>query len=300
MLVDSYLRNYLQFAEIEKNLANLTLVNYKRDIRQFLRFLDVEGLDLLQLNYLILRQYLALLKEHAYARSSIARKMSAIRGFLRFLKRENLLQDVSWEVVSTPKKEKKLPKFLYVDEVLELLDAPPRYSILGCRDRAILEVLYGTGIRVGELVVLSTSSVDIEEGNLKVWGKGSKERIVPLGSYALQAIVNYLHKGRSLLSARAKEGKKSPALFLNRFGQRLSDRSIRRLLKKYSQKIGASFSLSPHVLRHSFASHLLNAGADLRAVQELLGHASVSTTQLYTHITKEELKRTYLRVHPRA
>ncbi len=300
MLVDSYLRNYLQFAEIEKNLASLTLVNYKRDIRQFLRFLNTEDLDLLQLNYLTLRQYLALLKEHAYARSTIARKMSALRGFLWFLRRENLLQDVSWEVVSTPKKEKKLPKFLYVDEVLELLDAPPRNSILGCRDRAILEVLYGTGIRVGELVALGTSSVDIEEGNLKVLGKGSKERIVPLGSYALQAIVTYLHKSRLLLLARAKEGKEGPALFLNRFGQRLSDRSIRRLLKKYAQKIGASLSLSPHVLRHSFASHLLNAGADLRAVQELLGHASVSTTQLYTHITKEELKRTYLRVHPRA
>ncbi|MGI5822816.1 MAG: site-specific tyrosine recombinase/integron integrase [Dethiobacteria bacterium] len=300
VLVDSYLRNYLQFAEIEKNLASLTLVNYKRDIRQFLRFLNTEDLDLLQLNYLTLRQYLALLKEHAYARSTIARKMSALRGFLWFLRRENLLQDVSWEVVSTPKKEKKLPKFLYVDEVLELLDAPPRNSILGCRDRAILEVLYGTGIRVGELVALGTSSVDIEEGNLKVLGKGSKERIVPLGSYALQAIVTYLHKSRLLLLARAKEGKEGPALFLNRFGQRLSDRSIRRLLKKYAQKIGASLSLSPHVLRHSFASHLLNAGADLRAVQELLGHASVSTTQLYTHITKEELKRTYLRVHPRA
>ncbi len=300
MLVDSYLRNYLQFAEIEKNLASLTLVNYKRDIRQFLRFLNTEDLDLLQLNYLTLRQYLALLKEHAYARSTIARKMSALRGFLWFLRRENLLQDVSWEVVSTPKKEKKLPKFLYVDEVLELLDAPPRNSILGCRDRAILEVLYGTGIRVGELVALGTSSVDIEEGNLKVLGKGSKERIVPLGSYALQAIVTYLHKSRLLLLARAKEGQEGPALFLNRFGQRLSDRSIRRLLKKYAQKIGASLSLSPHVLRHSFASHLLNAGADLRAVQELLGHASVSTTQLYTHITKEELKRTYLRVHPRA
>jgi integrase/recombinase XerC len=300
VLVDSYLRNFVQFIEIEKNLASLTRSNYEKDIRQFLRFLDVEGLDLLKLNYLTLRQYLALLKEYDYARSTIARKMSALRGFLRFLKKENLLQDVSWEVVSTPKREKKLPKFLYVDEVLEFLDAPPRDSILGCRDRAILEVLYGTGIRVGELVALSTSSVDMEEGNLKVLGKGSKERIVPVGTYALQAVVTYLNKSRFLLAARAKEGEKSPALFLNRFGQKLSARSIRRLFKKYAQKVGASCNLSPHVLRHSFASHLLNAGADLRAVQEMLGHVSVSTTQLYTHITKEELKRTYLRVHPRA
>lgn len=298
--MDNYLSSFLQSFTIEKNLAQLTLSSYEKDIRQFLRYLDVEGLNLLKLNHLTLRQFLALLKEHAYARSTIARKMSAIRGFLRFLKKENLLRDVSWEVVSTPKKEKKLPKFLYLDEVLELLAAPSRESILGCRDRAILEVLYGTGIRVGELVALSTSSVDLEEGYLKIFGKGSKERIVPVGMYALQAIVTYLHKSRPLLIARAKEREESPALFLNRFGQRLSDRSVRRLFKKYERKAGISCGLSPHVLRHTFASHLLNAGADLRAVQEMLGHISVSTTQLYTHITKEELKRTYLKVHPRA
>lgn len=299
-MVGSFLKNYLQFIAIEKNLASLTRDGYEKDIRQFLRFLDVEGFNLLQLNNSILRQYLALLKEYGYERSTIARKMSALRGFLRFLKRENLLQDASWEIVSTPKKGKKLPKFLYIDEVLELLEAPPRHTILGCRDRAILEVLYGTGIRVGELVASNMAAVDMEEGYLRVFGKGSKERIVPVGTFALQAIVHYLHKSRFLLAARAKENNKSPALFLNRFGQRLSDRSVRRLFKKYAQKVGASFNLSPHVLRHSFATHLLNAGADLRAVQEILGHTSVSTTQLYTHITKEELKRTYLRVHPRA
>lgn len=298
--MNDLLNSYQQFIAIEKNLASLTLGSYEKDIKQFLRYLDAGGLELLKLNYLTLRQYLALLKAEAYARSTIARKISAIRGFLKYLKKENLLQDVSWEVVSTPKKEKKLPKFLYPDEVLELLEAPARETILGRRDRAILEVFYGTGVRVGELTVLNMSSVDLEEGSLKVFGKGSKERIVPLGTYARRAIVAYLHKSRPLLIARAKEREESPALFLNRFGKRLSDRSIRRLFKKYEGKAALNCGLSPHVLRHTFASHLLNAGCDLRAVQEMLGHVSVSTTQLYTHITKEELKRTYLKVHPRA
>ncbi|NMB35353.1 MAG: tyrosine recombinase [Firmicutes bacterium] len=298
--MNNYLSSFLQSVAVNKNLAPLTLSSYEIDIQQFLRYLDAEGLDLLRLNHLALRHYLALLKEQDYARSTMARKMSAIRGFLRFLKKENLLQNESWEVVSTPKKGRKLPKFLYLDEVLELLDAPSRRSILGCRDRAILEVLYGTGIRVGELVALNMSSVDLEEGYLRVLGKGSKERLVPAGTYALQAIVSYLHKSRPLLSARVKGKKESLALFLNRFGGRLSDRSIRRLFKKYEQKAALSSGLSPHVLRHTFASHLLNAGCDLRAVQEMLGHISVSTTQLYTHITKDELRRTYLRVHPRA
>lgn len=298
--MNNCLSSFLRSVAIEKNLASLTLKGYEKDILQFLRYLDVESLKLLSFNYLILRQYLALLKEYSYARSSIARKMSAIKGFLRYLKKENLLEDESWEVVSTPKKGKKLPKFLYLDEVLDLLAAPSCKSILGCRDRAILELLYGTGIRVGELVALNTSSVDLEEGYLRVLGKGSKERMVPVGSYALQALVGYLHKSRPLLLARAKQKEDSSALFLNRFGQRLSARSIRRMFKKYEQRAALSCGLSPHVLRHTFASHLLNAGCDLRAVQEMLGHVSVSTTQMYTHISKEELKRTYLRVHPRA
>jgi len=299
-IMDNYLKNFLQSMKIEKNSAVLTLRGYEKDIRQFFAFLDSNGHELKDLNYLTLRQYLALLKEKKYARSSIARKMSAIKSFLKFLKREGILSNNNWEIVSTPKKEKKLPKFLYVDEVLELLNAPRKNEILGRRDWAILEVLYSTGIRVGELAALTLFSVDLEEGYIKVRGKGCKERIVPVGKYALQALAVYLEKSRPVLEARQKETEeKSTALFLNRFGGDLTERSIRRLVQKYGIKTNKS-SLSPHILRHSFASHLLNAGADLRAVQELLGHASVSTTQIYTHITREELKRTYLRTHPRA
>lgn len=294
----NYLKNFLQSLEIEKNCSILTVRGYERDIRQFLLFLDSTGLVLEELNYLTLRQYLAILKEQKYARSSIARKMSAVRSFLKFLKREGILCNNTWEIVSTPKKEKRLPKFLYIDEVFELLEAIPKNSVLGLRDRAILEVLYSTGIRVGELAALTLFSMDLEQGTLKVKGKGSKERIVPVGKYALKAVAVYLEKSRPILAARNKE-KESQGLFLNRFGQNLTDRSVRRLVQKYGLKVGKS-NLSPHILRHSFASHLLNAGADLRAVQEMLGHASVSTTQIYTHITREELKRTYLQTHPRA
>ncbi len=298
--MNSILNNYITSLKVEKNFAILTIDNYRRDIEQFLRFLDHNGLQLLEVDYRHLRRYLAVLKEYRYARSSIARKLSAIRSFLRYLKRDGLIGDNSWEIVATPKKGRKLPRFLYADEVLELLEAPPRETLLGKRDRALLEVIYGSGIRVSELVSLDINSVDMDEGLLKVTGKGSRERTVPLGAYASRALSLYQRKSRPFLEIRNKEIQKTAALFLNRFGTRLSDRSARRIVYKYGQKICAGFQLSPHVLRHSFASHLLNAGADLRVIQELLGHVSVSTTQMYIHITKEELKRTYLGAHPRA
>ncbi|NMB41129.1 MAG: tyrosine recombinase [Firmicutes bacterium] len=301
--MDNYLKKFLQSLEIEKNSATLTVRGYKKDIHQFLDFLGNVDLELSDLNYLTLRQYLALLKEQNYARSSIARKMSAIRSFLRFLKREGILHGNTWEIISTPKKEKKLPKFLYLDEILELLEVPFRGSVLGLRDRAILEILYGTGIRVSELTALTASMVDLEEGYARIKGKGAKERIVPVGVYALQALAVYLKKSRPVLEARRRRSENGSengeALFLNRFGQPLSDRGVRRLVQKHGAKIGKS-DLSPHTLRHSFASHLLNAGAGIRTVQEILGHVSISTTQIYTHITNEELKKIYLKAHPRA
>ncbi|MDO9534937.1 MAG: site-specific tyrosine recombinase XerD [Bacillota bacterium] len=298
--MDNYLEYFLQVMKIEKNSAVLTIKSYEKDIQQFLSFLDNNTIKLPKLSYLTLRKYLALLKEQKYKRSSIARKISAIRSFLRFLKKEQVLDNNTWEIVSIPKKEKRLPKFLFVDEVLDLLEMPTIETYLGCRDRAILEVLYGTGVRVSELVGLQISSINLEEGFLKVKGKGSKERIVPLGMYGLQSVAVYLTKSRPFLERCNNEKESIPDLFLNRFGQKLSDRSVRRLVKKYGVQASQNNNLSPHMLRHSFASHLLNAGADLRVVQELLGHTTVSTTQLYTHITKEALKRTYLRTHPRA
>lgn len=296
----NYILRFSDYLRLEKNASVLTVQSYSRDISQFLSFLEKEDLDLAAVDYRYLRRYLAMLKGQDYARSSVARKLSAVRSFLRCLKREGLLTINTWEIVSTPKKEKKLPKFLYVDEVESLLEATDPGSLLGCRDRAVLEVLYGAGLRVKELSDLNLSAVNLEEGFLLVRGKGRKERIVPLGGFARQALAVYLEKSRPLLLAADKERDKTSALFLNRFGGRLSDRSIRRLVDSYSRKAGQSAGLSPHVLRHSFATHLLNGGADLRAVQEMLGHASLSSTQIYTHVTKDELKKTYLRTHPRA
>jgi integrase/recombinase XerC len=298
----SYIEKFRLFMKIEKNAAVLTVQFYEKDILQFLRFLDSQGLSCRGIGpgYPILRHYLALLKDQHYSRNTIARKLAAIRAFLRFLKRESQIQDSSWEMVSTPKLNKQLPSFLYPDEVIELLEAPQKGSVLGARDKAILEVLYGSGIRVSEATGLNLLDVDLNDGYLKVWGKGSKERIIPLGKYARQAVAVYLRIGRPVLEAKRRQEGQEKALFLNRFGQRLSDRSIRRLLSKYGRQISSGAYVSPHVLRHSFASHMLNAGADLRIVQDLLGHVSVSTTQIYTHISKEELKRVYLKNHPRA
>ncbi len=298
--MDIYLDGFIDYLQNEKNAAILTVNSYKKDIQQFLGFMVHANLSQSQVDYRCLRRFLAMLKEHGYARSSVARKLAAVRSFLRFLKREGLLTANTWEIVSTPKKEKKLPQFLYVDEVDLLLQTPLHSTPLGCRDNAILELLYGAGVRVKELVDLNLSAVNLDEGVILVRGKGRKERIVPMGGYAKQALAVYLNKSRPTLLAKNKKRTDDGAFFLNRFGERLSDRSVRRLVGDYSRKSGQGSGISPHVLRHSFATHLLNGGADLRAVQEMLGHASLSTTQLYTHVTKDELKKTYLRTHPRA
>ena len=296
----SQLWSFMEFLCTEKHTAKLTVQGYVGDVSQFILFLEKQGLTPSQADYRCLRHYLAMLKERGYARSSVARKLAAVRSFLRYLKREGLLEENTWEIVSTPKQEKKLPRFLYVDEAKSLVESPDHETLLGNRDRAILEVLYGTGIRVKELSDLNLSAVNLEAGFLLVRGKGCKERVVPLGGYARQALAVYLEKARPLLLSENKKSNGEEALFLNRFGQRLSDRGVRRLVHTYSRKSGQGIQVSPHMLRHSFATHLLGGGADLRAVQEMLGHASLSTTQLYTHITKNELKKTYLKTHPRA
>ena len=233
----SYIEKFKLIMKIEKNAAVLTIQSYEKDILQFLRFLDSQGLSSQSLSYPVLRRFLALLKEQHYSRSTIARKISAIRTFLRYLKREGELKNSSWEIVSTPKLNKRLPVFLYPDEVLELLEMPEKGSVLGSRDKAILEILYGSGIRVNEMTGLNLTDVDLDDGFLRVLGKGRKERIVPIGKYARQAVAVYLRIGRPVLEAKCEQIKQQAALFLNRFGQRLSDRSVRRLVSKYSAKL---------------------------------------------------------------
>jgi tyrosine recombinase XerC len=282
---------FIRYLEIEKEASRHTVTNYKIDLREFAAFLgekDVEGVD-----YLLIRQFLGHLRHKNLSRASIARSLSCLRSFFKFLVREGLLENNPLSGVSTPKKEKKLPHFMQEDMVIKLVESPPS-DLMGLRDRAILETLYSTGMRVSELVGMDTDSCDFIGGVVKVYGKGKKERFSPIGEKAIDAIRRYQKASADWRSSGTK------AVFLNKNGGRLTDRSVRRIIERYIRKISMQEKVSPHTLRHSFATHLLNRGADLRTVQELLGHANLSTTQIYTHVTTEKLKDTYQKAHPRA
>lgn len=296
-----FLGNFTVFLQVEKNASHHTVRNYAEDIGRFLGFLEDEGVSFPgELDYLALRHYLAHLQQKNYDRRTIARKLSAIRSFLRFLAREGILTGTCWAAVSTPRLGKKLPKFLYLEEMLRLLAAPDTATPSGLRDAAILEVLYASGLRVSELVSLNVGEIDLHGGHGIVLGKGGRERLFRLGRFARRQVLAYLDQGRPRLLQQNPERAKECALWLNKYGRRLSDRGVRRIVDKYVAQAGLSPGISPHSIRHSFATHLLNAGADLRMVQELLGHVNVSTTQVYTHITREKLKDVYNCTHPRA
>lgn len=246
----------------------------------------------------VVRAYLAFLNEKQYAKATIARKLATLRSFYKFLVKRNQLTSNPVVAVRTPKQDKKLPRFLDYEEVKILLDTPPLDNWLGARDRAILETLYSTGIRVSELVALNMDDIDFLGEVVHVRGKGKKERITPIGSSALQVIQHYME----FRNKRAQNNINfdSKVLFVNKHGKRLSTRSVRRKMDKYLKMAGLDPAISPHTLRHSFATHMLNNGADLRSVQELLGHQSLSTTQIYTHLTTTKLKDVYENAHPRS
>lgn len=257
-----------------------------------------------EVDHLKVRAYLAYLQRQEYSRRTVARKLSCLRSFFRYLHEQNLVASNPLDGVHTPKLERKLPNFLYEEEVYRLLLLPDRTTPLGQRDWALLELLYATGLRASELVSLNVSDIDYSEGWVIVFGKGKKERFVPVGSEALSALQAYLDGGRPTLAKRADSEMQAlpwrrQPLFLNKLGTRLTDRSVRRLLDGYVKQLAILTHVSPHTIRHSFATHLLNKGADLRAVQEMLGHVSLSTTQIYTHVTKERLREEYLLRHPR-
>lgn len=295
-----YLNLFLQYLRVEKNASPHTVNSYRTDI---LAFFDHSGLRgegevlFTSINAITIRAYLAHLKDEAYARRTIARKMAALRSFFRFLCRESILGANPFATIHSPKLEKRLPSFLDLKEVEELLALPDK-STAGRRDLAILELLYATGIRVSELSGLVVKDVSIDEGYVLVYGKGSKERVVPVGRKALAAVKLYLDLSRPRLCA--KNPTPHQTLFVNQKGGPLTDRSVRRILEKYVNELALAKHVSPHTIRHTFATHLLNNGADLRSVQELLGHVNLSTTQLYTHITKERIKSIYQQAHPRA
>jgi len=286
--MDRYIEKFLRYLEIEKNYSPHTILNYKLDLEDFKNFLSVLPLE--NVEYLFLRKYLALLKEKNLSSRSVGRHLSTLRSFFRFLTREGHIKINPTAAISSPKLEKHLPSFLSEEEVSKLIDAAIPKDERGLRDKAILETFYSTGIRISELVGLDRDDVDFIGGIVKVKGKGKKERIVPIGDKAIAVIRNYLSKRK----------KQSEVLFLNKGGSRISTRGVRNIVKKYLHLAGIRQGISPHTLRHSFATHLLNRGADLRSVQELLGHASLSTTQIYTHLTTERLKTVYDKAHPRA
>jgi len=299
-----HINSYISFLKNEKNYSNNTVISYKNDLLQLLNYLkDYKIIKKNNIQYIdrsIMRKYIVYLKKCDYSVRSICRKISTVRSFFKFLSREGIVDINPTINLITPKIKKKLPSFLYLEEINKLIETPTGHTISGIRDRAILELLYGTGMRVGELVNLNISDIDLYEKTVRVFGKGSKERILPLGNPSIKAVKKYLTV-RNIFRKNISINKNDlDALFLNRFGGRLSVRSIRRLIIKYMKIAGLNKKISPHVLRHSFATHLLGGGADLRSVQELLGHESLSTTQIYTHITKERLKVIYKKSHPRS
>jgi len=295
--VKNEIRDFLDYLTYERNVSINTVGAYRTDLESFLEFLSDQYLtmardqiDLQRLDHLAIRSYLAHLARKKLSRASIARHLSTLRSFFKYLMREGTVEANPARGVATPRREKHLPSVLQSSEVALLFEIPDLSSPLGVRDRAWLELLYASGLRISELVGIDLDDIELRARLVKVRGKGSKERIVPFGTKAAEAI-------RAYLDVRTSE---EDALFVNYRGQRITVRSVRRLFNTYVRAASLRAGISPHTLRHSFATHLLNAGADLRSIQELLGHASLSTTQKYTHLNDWQLIAVYKKAHPRA
>ena len=299
-MIEKLSLDFVAKLEHEKGFSEHTLRAYHKDLLQFDNFLKAEKRSSLEsINHLLLRRFLAVLRSKNYSKTTIARKLASIRSFFKFLIREGELVSNPFEMLRTPKQDKKLPHFLSITEVDVLLKTPDSSTVMGLRDMAIMETLYSTGIRVSELVGLDEGSIDFIAGMIKVQGKGKKERLVPIGSPAIKAINEYIDSKSMSKKKEEKSVSRSETLFLNKYGGRLTARSVARSLDKYLKVSGINLLTSPHTFRHSFATHLLDKGADMRSVQEMLGHSSLSTTQVYTHITTERLKNVYDKAHPR-
>jgi integrase/recombinase XerC len=301
MVMEEALAEFLRHLALEKNASAHTVKSYREDLTQALDFFRGRAGGVApppgQLTTRLLRAYLAWLHEQGYARSTVARRLAALRSWCRFLCRQIVLATNPAAGLRGPRQDKKLPHFVQREDMLRLLETPAANLPLGLRDRAILETLYSAGLRVGELTQLNLPDVDLTEGVAVVRGKGRRERLALLGPPAVAALNSWLPARAALLQARAAT---LPALFVNKNGTRLSSRSVGRLLEKYLAQAGLDPRTSPHTLRHSFATHLLDSGADIRSVQELLGHRSLSTTQIYTHVTTQRLHDSYRKAHPRA
>ena len=296
--MNSWISRFIDYLSVERGLAQNTLESYQRDLTAFISYLESSPRQLSPVhcdrNDIV--AYLYHLQTSGRANSTISRNLASLRSFYHFLVKDGVLTVDPTTHVDTPKIEKRLPKVLSVNEVERLLRGPDGVTAASARDKAMLELLYATGIRVSELVSLQLTDLNLSAGFLRCMGKGSKERIIPIGSIAQQTLSHYLSFGRSQFLRELDNA----ALFLNHHGEPMSRQGFWKILKKYSRSVGILAEITPHTLRHSFATHLLERGADLRAVQEMLGHADISTTQIYTHVTRSRLKEVYASAHPRA
>ena len=293
---DTYLDNFLNYLIVERGLAKNTVESYSRDLQKFIDYLEKRNIrDLSALDNITIMSFLLELKSQGLSSRTTGRNLSAIRMFFKFLVRENILKSDPTINIDSPKIRPHLPSVINLSEVDSLLSQPDVKTSRGLRDRTMLEVLYATGVRVSELVNLKVNSLNLEVGYLIAFGKGSKERIIPLGDTARYYLKEYL----STVRPKYLKGKTSAFLFLNSSGKKLTRQGFWKIIKRYALKAGIKKKLSPHTLRHSFATHLLERGADLRSVQIMLGHVDISTTQIYTHITQERLKKIHQQYHPR-
>jgi integrase/recombinase XerC len=296
--VNVSLKLFIEYLQIEKNYSQYTIEHYQHDIKEFLMFMSEQAIpNLKTVEYPDVRVFLTMLFEKKLARKSVARKISSLRSFFRFLLREEFVAENPFALVSIPKAEKKLPEFFYEEELQQLFEACDESTPLGQRNKALLELLYATGMRVSECSQIRLRDLDMYLSTVLVHGKGSKERYIPFGSFAQDALETYITNGRKELVSK---GSSTENLFLNARGGPLTARGIREILNKLIEKSTLTGKIHPHMMRHTFATHLMANGADMRTVQELLGHAFLSSTQVYTHVTNEYLKKTYMAHHPRA
>ena len=278
--------NYIK----NKNYSNYTIDSYNKDLDNFYVYLNQNNTDIKKVNYKFLRGYLTVLYDKKYSKKTIARNISTLKSFFKYLKKENIIKSNPMNLIKTPKIDKKLPKFLNYDDLEKILSIPDTTTFLGKRNALILELLYSTGVRVSELVNIKLNDIDLSEEKILILGKGNKERYVLFGSKAKEKMLDYLKEKTD----------DSPYLIVNRYGNKITDRGIRKILDSIILEASLSYKISPHTLRHTFATHMLDSGADIEIVKELLGHESLSTTQIYTHVTSESLKRVYSETHPRA
>jgi integrase/recombinase XerD len=295
--MEDHLRSFIHYLTVEKGLSKNTLESYRRDLKQFISYIkQTQSVKIEETSRQNIVSFLMGLREQGKATSTISRNMASIRAFYQFLLKDQKITSDPSIHLETPKIERRLPKVLSIAEVELLLQTPQSSTSFGQRDRAMLELLYATGIRVSELISLTIEDIHLQMGFVKCLGKGSKERVIPLGRAAIESLEQYIQVGRYKLN----KDKRSKALFLNHHGNPISRQGFWKIIKKHAKDAGIKKEITPHTVRHSFATHLLENGADLRSVQEMLGHADISTTQIYTHVTKTRLKDVYSKAHPRA